>query len=26
VRPARELRGVLRGMDTSLVREDDDRV
>ena len=26
VRPARELRGVLRGMDTGFVREDEDRV
>jgi len=26
VRPACELRGILRGKDTSLVREDEDRV
>jgi AbrB family looped-hinge helix DNA binding protein len=26
VRPARELRGLLRGMDTSFEREKDDRV
>jgi AbrB family looped-hinge helix DNA binding protein len=26
VRPARELRGILRGMDTTLVRDDEDRV
>ncbi len=25
VRPARSLRGVLRGMDTTLVRDDEDR-
>jgi AbrB family looped-hinge helix DNA binding protein len=26
VRPAREMRGVLRGMDTSFVRDEEDRV
>ena len=26
VRPARELRGVLRGLDTSFVRDEEDRV
>ncbi len=26
VRPARELRGMLRGLDTALVREEEDRV
>jgi AbrB family looped-hinge helix DNA binding protein len=26
VRPACELRGILRGMDTTLVRDDEDRV
>jgi AbrB family looped-hinge helix DNA binding protein len=26
VRPARELRGMLKGMDTSFVREEEDRV
>jgi AbrB family looped-hinge helix DNA binding protein len=26
VRPARELRGILRGMDTTFVRDDEERV
>lgn len=26
VRPAQELRGILRGMDTSFTRDDEDRV